>query len=277
MKPVDRAPRCFSLLIVKNEDDIVERSIQHLSSFSEKVFVLDNGSSDRTGEIVSGLRSDKVVDLGVYRHDFFINMRKVIWQLVRSESMENDWWHFADVDEFMADDVGDFLRRVPLSYGVVMKADIYPVPVPSQRDAFFRTERFDEGFFTHYFRSDWSEPRFFRNTRRLCLHPETLGFSRLRAVFPKPIRAVHYHWRSRPQVEKRIQTLQETQRRVPGAFAHRKQQRLEDIFGDVKVKNAIPMDGEIVWPTAFRNWNPHAPRSVLSRQARKALYHLGLV
>lgn len=281
--PEEQGPRCFSLLVVRNEADIIEASIRHLAGYSHKVFVLDNGSTDGTAEIIAGLRSDRVVDLGVYRGVFFINLRCVIWRLLRGESAENDWWHLADADEFMQGDVVGFLRRVPLDFGVVMKADVYPVPVPSQREAFGRLDGFDPSFFTHYHRSDWSEARFFRNTRQLRLHPETLRFSRLRAVFPEPLPALHYPWRSGAQIESRIRTRQEARRRqslrphLQTSFGHVRQQRWEDIFEHVMVKTAIPMAGEVLWPDRFRNWAPHAPGAVLRRQARRALYRLGLV
>ena len=48
MKPF----KIYSLLLVKNEADIIRTSILAAAQWSDKVIVMDNGSTDGTWEIV---------------------------------------------------------------------------------------------------------------------------------------------------------------------------------------------------------------------------------
>ena len=154
-----------AILIVKNEDDILNSVISHLLTFCQKIYVLDNGSTDTSVEILRELDGRGVVYLGSIRVPFFDNMRNWVWQIVKGDAKDDDWWLFADADEFYAQDVVKFLNNVPSGYGVVFKAQIYPIPMRSQRDSFANQKNWDPEFYTDYFQSTWVETHAFCATQ----------------------------------------------------------------------------------------------------------------
>jgi glycosyltransferase involved in cell wall biosynthesis len=266
-----------AILIVKNEDDILNSVIAHLLTFCETVYVLDNGSTDKSIDILRELNGRGVVYLGTIRVPFFDNLRNWVWQIIKDDAKDDDWWLFADADEFYAQDVVTFLNNVPTEYGVVLKTQIYPIPMRNQRDSFANQKNWDPDFYTHYFQSTWAEPRFLRHTKRLSIDSENLTFSRARAIFPVPIKLIHYNWRTVDQVGKRIATRRALRGVSKTDFSH----MLEDVWEDVLESNyekaALPFIDGPIWANRFDNFNPNSVAFRLKNVFRFFMTKLGVV
>ncbi len=46
------------ICLVKNEEDIIAQSLQHAAGFCDRIFVIDNGSTDATWPIVQSLHRE---------------------------------------------------------------------------------------------------------------------------------------------------------------------------------------------------------------------------
>ena len=61
-------PKGFGVCFVKNEEDIIADSVAHAARFCDKLFVVDNATTDQTWDIVNGLELDNLVP--VFSRDF---------------------------------------------------------------------------------------------------------------------------------------------------------------------------------------------------------------
>jgi glycosyltransferase involved in cell wall biosynthesis len=202
--------KILGILLVKNEVDILEAALVDAARWADRVFVLDNGSTDGTWELLSSLASDVIVpayrEPRLYQRSF----RADIFNRFRSEASDGDWWCNMDSDEFYIDDPRTFLAAVPRRYHVVFKKSV------EYRLTF---EDLDEHQFTGRFENDrrliryvnpvcLEEMRFFRHYGRLRWEssgPNASDQPRYLGVhYPKPILARHYRYRSPQQMQERL-------------------------------------------------------------------------
>ena len=94
-------PKLFGVCFVKNEEDIIADSVTHASQFCDKVFVVDNGSTDDTWDIVKRLGLENVVP--VCSKDFvFRDYLRLRFMETRKEELGlGNWWYIFDADEFL--------------------------------------------------------------------------------------------------------------------------------------------------------------------------------
>ena len=50
--------KIFAIMLVKNEADIVGSVLKDAQKWADKIFILDNGSTDGTWEIIQSLKND---------------------------------------------------------------------------------------------------------------------------------------------------------------------------------------------------------------------------
>ncbi len=198
--------KIFGMMLVKNEADIIAQCITDALVWVDKIFVIDNGSTDGSWEILQSMKSSSVVpwkqDFTPYRR----TMRAEIFNNFRHLAGDGDWWYFADADEFYVDNPKEFLSGVPARYHVVFKKSI---------DYFITKEDIKEYQFTGSFDKDreniryiepecWAEVRFFRYRKRLrwpVTEEKPLHMGRW---YPVPITVRHYQYRSPSQMQARI-------------------------------------------------------------------------
>jgi glycosyltransferase involved in cell wall biosynthesis len=256
--------KIHAILIVKNEADILPKTLAHLEEFCSSIFVVDNGSSDGSLEILRKWDSKKVKVIGVIDAPFFDNLRRLVWRLVCRHASEGDWWLFADADEFYAEDVYAFLSSIPPSYGVVLKRQVYPIPTEDDFEEFSALETFNPAFFSKYIRSDWVEPRFVRHTSALSLDTKSLTLSGARATYPLPIKLIHYNWRTKAQVVNRISTRDALAASNETNFSHMIEREYEDLrtlHQKFDVYN-IASRG-LIWASSYSNFDKTSLRFVL--------------
>jgi len=215
--------RIHGLCVVKNELDVIEQSLQAAAKWCDRIYVLDNGSTDGTWEKVLQL-ADKLPAVIPYKQDvrpFSDSIRRQILRHYHSEGRSGDWWCVLDADEFCIDDPRQFLRSVPRRYKIVWMEgynylftdkDLAACQVDPNAYNLIPIQRR-----LRYFRpSEYSEPRFFRHSLGLRGLPSHDDY----AVYPCRIRIKHFAYRSPGQIQLRIETRREAMMR--GEFLHEK-------------------------------------------------------
>lgn len=219
--------RIHAMCLVKDEADIVEECLVRASEWCDHIFVLDNGSSDATWEIVQSLAWDlpAVIPWKTEAAPFTDGLRASIFAEFRSLGRDGDWWCRLDADEFYVDDPRVFLPKVPDAYAVVWSANF----------SYYFTDRDAERYSAdpaaygddvpieekiRYYVNHWSEPRFFRHGDGVTWSSE-LGFPLF--VYQSPAYPVrmwqkHFPYRSPEQIERRLAARQESI--ANGVFQH---------------------------------------------------------
>ena len=199
--------RIYSLCVVKNEADVVAHCLREASRWSNRIFVLDNGSTDDTWEAVCACASDRIIP---WKRDpclFRESLRGDLFNAFRQDARPGDWWCRLDADEFYVDDPREFLAQVPQSEHVVWGVEI----------AYYLTHRDVEAFdfqlpsdqllpMLRYYSVRNSEQRFMRHRARLAWGPSDSWPSHMGLVHRRRIRYRHYKYRSPGQIERRLST-----------------------------------------------------------------------
>jgi hypothetical protein len=97
----------FALGLVKDEADVLEENIRHAASFCDRVFYMDNGSSDDSWSIIETLAAElpgKVIAYERTTEPYIEGMRNRIYNEMSDELGPDGWWLKLDADEFLASD-----------------------------------------------------------------------------------------------------------------------------------------------------------------------------
>lgn len=138
--------KIFGILLVKNETDIIQASIEDASRWADRIFILDNGSTDGTWDIVKNLESDIVRPWKQDFRPYSNGLRAEVFNQFRHEAQTGDWWCYKlDSDEFYVDNPREFLANVPKRFHVVAKKSVAYRITP---------EDLDEHQFTGNFQND---------------------------------------------------------------------------------------------------------------------------
>jgi hypothetical protein len=213
------------LCMVKNEADVIGQSLSAASDWCDSIYVWDNGSTDGTWETVLAL-SRTLPPVVAERRDtrpFREALRGELFRDHLAEATVGDWWCVLDADEFYIDDPRGFLAAVPGEFDEVWAASF----------EYYFTEkdvaRFEEDPSSYadevpveqklqFYLNNWSEPRFFRLSKRIAWKPEAAWPENLGPAYPVRIRLKHFQYRSPEQIQKRLETRSEPISR--GHFPH---------------------------------------------------------
>lgn len=217
--------KIYSLLVVKDEADIINLSVTDALRWSDKVIVIDNGSTDGTWEKLQALAtSDKRIVLFMrYEGSFHIGLRAKAFKAFRHEMRCSDWWCVRlDADEMYPIDVKTFLEKIPWYCRTVKK---------TSTDYVITYEDLDEGILTGDFNSDRKNIRYHltdkREERRFMRHSPLLCWL-TRWRYPHPwgivsqsrIPVDHYQYRSIQQMQRRYTNRQQAKANGCGSFSH---------------------------------------------------------
>jgi glycosyltransferase involved in cell wall biosynthesis len=212
--------KVFSLLVAKDEADIVSETIRAALTWSEAVCVLDNASSDGTWEAVIDLARETGRVFPYLRTDeeFFDGIRARLYNAYRHLAGPGDWWCRLDADEFYVDDPRDILATVASEhnavYGSMFKYYFTGADAATYRadPATWLAEPVRQRL--RWYRNDWSELRFHRHLPRARW--VTTPWPEVAAVpYNQRIRLRHYQYRSPDQIVHRLLI-----RRSVDTFAH---------------------------------------------------------
>lgn len=217
--------KIYSLLVVKDEVDVIAASLKDACRWSDKIIVIDNGSTDGTWETIQQLSNEypQVIPWLRYEGPFHIGLRSKAFKAFRHEMTHNDWWNVRlDADEFYSGDVRGFLANVPKCYRTIKKesTDYVLTHEDLAQHEFSGNFEQDRPLFTHVLPVRRKERRFMRHSAMLCWlnrwrYPHPWG-----RVYPKTISVDHYQYRSPQQMEKRYLTRQKAKADGCGSFSH---------------------------------------------------------
>lgn len=213
-----------SICLVRDEVDIIERTLRHAATWSNRIYVHDNGSTDGTWEAVLRLAHElpQVVPFRQDSRPFDDALRIEAFARFSSAATEGDWWCRLDADELYIDDPRRFLDRIAPCFDTVWSASFqyYLTDLDVARYAEDPSRYADDVPLEsrcRFYLNNWSEVRFFRQHRSLRWERGPLP-APLRRSYGRRIRLKHYQYRSPQQAEKRFAVRAAAmQRRV---FAH---------------------------------------------------------
>ncbi len=201
--------RVFSVAVTRNEADVIEANLLDAMRWSEAIFVMDNGSTDGTWEIVQelALHHDRIVAWKQWDTPFLNGLRGHVYNAFKHRARTGDWWCMRlDSDEFYVGDPREVLARVPAYHHVVCKDSIeYRLTREDVEEHTF-TGKFEEDRdkIRYYLPLTWREVRFFRHRDRL-MWDERLPFPTHVGIVAREVApARHYKFRSPRQMAQRV-------------------------------------------------------------------------
>ena len=200
--------RIFSICLVKNEADVIGHCLAEAATWSDRIFVFDNGSTDGTWDIVRRLASDVIVPWKQDNRPYSDVLRAHVFNHFRHEGRPGDWWCKLDADEFYIVDPREFLAKVPQRHHVVWGLAVNFYLTRQDLEAVDFSGGFDDvrKRIRHY-RADSSEARFFRHREKLHWPMEHASWPlHMGVVHPKMIPFRHYQFRSPEQMRRRLET-----------------------------------------------------------------------
>ncbi|MBR2486824.1 MAG: glycosyltransferase, partial [Paludibacteraceae bacterium] len=217
--------KIYSLLLVKNEADIIRESLLAAAVWSDKVIVMDNGSEDGTWEIVQELagQNPRIVAFMQYTGGFHIGLRAKAFRAFRHELSCRDWWCVRlDADEFFSEDPREFLARIPQQYTAIKKLSTDYILTKEDVETYHFVGDFtiDCAHITHFLPEKRKERRFMRHRPWLVWsekwrYPHPIG-----RTAKQCIAVDHYQYRSPQQMERRFNTRQQAKKDGCGSFLH---------------------------------------------------------
>jgi glycosyltransferase involved in cell wall biosynthesis len=219
--------KIYGLMLVKNEEDIIESTLREGAKWCDKLIVMDNGSSDKTWEIVNQLSEELSVIIPFCQHNqsFKIGLRSIMFDQFKSELTSDDWWCVRmDADEFYLDNPRQILKDIPSKYRLVYKAsiDFFITHEDLQDYNFSGNFSDDKNKIMYYQPYTWSEMRFVRHSKKLKWDISKFIPSPTGLIFPRQIRILHYQFRSPEQMKKRFETRLKAKNENCGSFKHEK-------------------------------------------------------
>jgi glycosyltransferase involved in cell wall biosynthesis len=215
-----------AITVLKNESDIVEETLTKSQSLFDAIYVLDNGSTDGTWEILQELerRLDPIVIAGREEGPFDNGLRGRVYNQFKQRSSVGDWWGKLDADEIPIDDPQTFLAQVPdqnrrvyASFYQFYFTDEDLDRWSSDPDAW---ESRDVEERLRYYRNNSSEIRFIRDDGDLQWQSDEHWPRFLYPVYPRRIRYKHFQYRSPQQIQQRIDTRYRAKRRGTSSYPH---------------------------------------------------------
>jgi len=259
--------KIFAISVVKNEADIIAQSLQEASRWADKIFVLDNGSSDGTWEIVQAMASDKIIAWKQDTSPFYDGIRAQVFQEFSHLATADDWWCFRlDADEFYIDNPIDFLAQVPKNHHFVVTDTIQ---FRLTKDDFAAGKSI-QGIadIRYHDKKTWSETRFFRH-RPGMEWPSTMDRPRHMGIMHnRRIRLRHYQFRSLEQIKQRVAVRAEARKNGFGGFDYSVNENVDSYLHDRQELNYYNNDNK---------WNLEGPVNHLYQRwydiLKKRIFH----
>lgn len=231
--------RIHGLMLVKDELDIIDETVDAALAWCDRMYVFDNGSSDGTWERIKwwGKSHPEVVPYKQEAVPFSQALRGEIFRHFRDEVEPGDWWCVLDADEIYIDDPKAFLAAIPARFGEVWSSSFqyYFTDEDLERHEadhdVFHAQRVQDRL--RCYLNNWSESRFMRHHAGLVWpedrdgHPVGQRPVGLTRRWPKRIRLKHYQYRSPEQIQRRLDS-----RMNSGSYQHEHQSDwLSHVFG----------------------------------------------
>jgi len=219
-----------AICIIKNEVDIILETLNNALRFCDNIYVFDNGSTDGSWELICNKAfEDPRVVIAAHSDEIFRNQfRNRIYNMFHSQFLASDWWYILDADEMLTDDPRPMLMKAMRRNKTQMRVwqaqfyftDIDLAAYEKEDKTLSVSQR------RRYYRINWREPRFFRNSPEQSWPEEISGnvppFCR-KLYHPSPI-CRHYAQRTPEQIKMR----REIRLNNPFSFLHVKNKSDDD-------------------------------------------------
>jgi len=255
--------KIFGIMLVKNEVDIVGYVLKKAEVWCDKIFILDNGSTDGTWELIQSMKNDVITPWKQYFGDYHNGLRADVYNEFKHLSEPGDWWCYKlDADEEYVDDPREFLAKIPKKYQWVGKRDISYRITKEDMEEYTFTGNFEEDrkFLKYFPVPCWSEGRFFRYRKGLTWkntwnshYPPHVG-----VMAPEYITVYHFNQRSPQQLKKRAELRMKAKVYKDGkAWANEKKEIRPRSFytyddGDIEKLKQYPVNTGSFKQTAFK-------------------------
>lgn len=249
--------KIFAIMVIKDEVDIVRDSLLAAKQWADRIFVLDNGSTDGTWEIVRSMADSQIVAYKQDTRPFYDGIRAEVFNAFRHEAEDGDWWCFAfDADEFFIDNPRNFLEQVPSKYGLVALAALQYVIT----DKDVAEGNFGYANLRYVDTEPIIEYQFFRYRKRFKWHANWFYFPLNAGVlYPQYIALDHYKYRSPEQIQRRLDIRRAFNQANPKLFSHASQKTWQE--------KIVPV-GEAIYVGASANEKLSVLRSLPQRRLR---------
>ncbi|MFT5278298.1 MAG: glycosyltransferase involved in cell wall biosynthesis [Glaciecola sp.] len=157
-----------AICIIKNEVDIIADTLDYALAFCDTIYIFDNASTDGSWEIICAKAAqDPRIVIAAHTDEIYRNQfRNRVYNMSNHKFSADDWWYILDADEMLVEDPRPMLVKAMQrnkNQMRVWQAQFYftdndlavydkedkSLPVPERR---------------RYYRINWREPRFFRNS-----------------------------------------------------------------------------------------------------------------
>jgi hypothetical protein len=197
----------FCIMLIKDEADVIRFTLREGRKWADRIFVLDNGSTDGTWEIVREMADDVIVPWKQDLQPYSNPLRGEVFRAFFPEARPGDWWCYKmDADEVYVDDPRAFLAGVPRLYDTVFKKSVDYVITHEDLDAGIISESAEENLprLRYYKSPAWTEPRFIRHAEGMTWREGAPAPRRPGTIYPRTIAVRHYQFRTPEQMQRRL-------------------------------------------------------------------------
>jgi glycosyltransferase involved in cell wall biosynthesis len=203
--------KLYAICLVRDEEDIIAQTLSHAAGYCDKVFVLDNGSTDRTWQIVQSLATTnpRIIAFAQTFEPYSNALRAKVYNAVHRDLDAKDWWLILDSDEFLAEDPKPLLGQASDEGADAIRTwqiQFYFTEVDYQAWVEGRDNRdipiFDR---RRYYLVNWQELRLFRNQPSKEWAAGAWNPDKLHRVWRRRILNRHYQFRDPVQIQRRLQ------------------------------------------------------------------------
>ncbi|HEY0792712.1 MAG TPA: glycosyltransferase family 2 protein [Chthoniobacterales bacterium] len=268
--------KIHSICVVKNEGDVIGACLNAAARWSDRIIVYDGQSEDDTWDVVCSMASEKIIPWKRDGKVFQESLRAEVFNAFREGARPGDWWCHLDADEFYLENPRAFLARVRppehVVWGVAVEfylteQDVSPgyqlrpevPPADLERLQFYAVTN--------------SEPRFFRDRKRLTWPNHTGWPVNLGPVHPRRLLYKHYKYRSPEQMQRRLATRL---RSVAGGFSGWEHARTDDWHDKIHPSGSLQRL-TAAGPQYDERLLPQHLDPLVKRMAKRYLHQLGIL
>ncbi|MFW0110864.1 glycosyltransferase family 2 protein [Rothia sp. CCM 9416] len=126
LPPLPRVPGIWGIAMVKNEADVIEQAVKHLLDQGlDHIIIVDNGSEDKTVEILHDLARTHPISVGTDNEPAYYQSEKMTWLADKAKEHGATWIVPFDADEFWFGTAGSLASALAVAREPILEALIY--------------------------------------------------------------------------------------------------------------------------------------------------------
>lgn len=126
LPPLPRVQGIWGIAMVKNEADVIELAVKHLLDQGvDRLLIVDNGSTDKTLDILHGLAQNYPISVGTDAEPAYYQSEKMTWLADRAKEHGATWIIPFDADEFWFGTTLGLAQALAQAKAPIVEAPIY--------------------------------------------------------------------------------------------------------------------------------------------------------